>query len=120
LRYSFCDIRLTWSGWRQAAFARSAEVGGARRAPQDAVRSAAAAAKPLLFRYGFAVTKGAPRPRGSFCRPALEAGNLHFPCDCGVAAEWERLLEIESREADVAETSACCGYFFFTGMQIMP
>ena len=74
----------------QAAFATPAEIGGARRAPQNAQRSAAAAAKPLLFHCGEAAMKGAPRPLGSFCRPAPRAGNLHFPCGCGVAAEWEK------------------------------
>jgi len=74
---------------QQAAFATFAEIGGARRAPQNTQCSAAAAAKPPLFRCGFAAAKGAPRPRGSFRRAAPKAGSLHYPCGCGVAAEWE-------------------------------
>jgi len=75
----------------QAAFAMSAEIGGARRAPQNAQRSAAAAAKPLPFEGGEAALKGAPRPRGSFCRPAPRAGEFALSLRLRRFDWWERL-----------------------------
>ena len=97
---SFLAVRLI-AHFVQAAFAAFAEIGGARRAPQNAQRSAAAAAKPLPFEGGEAALKGAPRPVGVFADLPREREKQHFPYGCGVLIGGRDCGEIESRASAV-------------------